>query len=166
MEQGTVIFLAVLVIAIAIPIIISNIKRKQTEKILRHRMDEFAQKNQSSVTTYERWKDLQLGLDKQNGKLFFIRNTPEHEISTEIDLSQVQNVKVFKGERIITTGGEKYTAVDKINLSFTLRNNGSDIVLNFYNSGFDTPMTQGELQLAEKWQEIASAWISANRKTS
>jgi hypothetical protein len=163
--MGTIIFLAILALAIAIPAIIFNVRKKQQEKLLRNRMNEIAQKNNCIISDYQQWKDLQIGLDQKTGRLFFIRNTKDHESINEVDLTQTQNAKVLKAERIVNNGSDKYTAIDRIDLTFTLRNSRSEIVLTFYNTGFDSPTVQGELQLAEKWSEIVNSWISQYNKS-
>lgn len=163
--MGTYIFLAILALAIAIPTIIFNLRKKQQEKLLRNRMNEIAQKSNSIVSEYQRWKDLQIGLDQKTGKLFFIRNTKNHESINEVDLTQTQHARVLKAERIVNTGSDKYTAIDRIDLTFTPRNSRSEIVLTFYNNSFDSPTVQGELQLAEKWSEFVNSWISQYNKS-
>ncbi len=164
MNQGTIIFLAILFFAIAIPVFIFNRKKKLQEKLLRDRMDEIAQKSNCTISNYQQWKDLQIGIDQKAGRLFFLRNTKDHESVSEVDLSQVQNARVLKAERIVNTGSDKYTAIDKIDLTFTLRNSRSELALTFFNTSFDSPTVQGELQLAENWNEIANSWISENNK--
>lgn len=165
MNQGTIIFLAILFLSIAVPVFIFNIKKKKQEKLLRDRMNEIAQKSNCTISTYEQWKDLQIGLDEKSGTLFFIRNTKDHETMSEVDLSQVQNARVLKAERIVTNGSDKYTAVDKVDLTLMPRNSRSEQALAFFNSSYDSPTIQGELQLAEKWSEIVNAWISKNNKS-
>jgi hypothetical protein len=164
MNQGTIIFLVVLALALAIPIFITSLKRKKKENFFLQRMNEFAQKNNCTLSDYQLWKDLQIGIDQQCGKFLFIRNTKDNEFSTSVDLSQVHQARVMKGERVVNTGGDKYIAVDRINLHFNFGNNKPETALNFYNSGIDSPTTQGELQIAEKWKDIVNSWISAHNK--
>jgi len=165
MNQGTIIFLAIVFLAIAIPIFIFNRKKKQQEKLLRNRMDEIAQKSNCIISIYQQWMDLQIGLDQKAGKLFFIRNTKGHETLNEVDLSQVQNARVLKAERMVNSGSNKYTAIDKIDLTFTMRSSRSEQALTFFNSIYSSPTIQGELQLAEEWSEISNSWISENNKS-
>ena len=127
-------------------------------------MDEIARKSNCIISNYQQWKELQIGIDQKAGRLFFIRNTKDHESQIEVDLSQVQNPRILKAERMVNTGSDKFTAIDKIDMTFALRNSKSDISLNIYNSGYDSPTVQGELQFAEKWNEIANTWISQNKK--
>jgi hypothetical protein len=164
MNPGTIIFLAILFLAIAIPVFISNRKKNKREKLLLNRMNEFAKRSNCILSDYQHWKDLQIGIDQKNGKLFFIRSTKDHESEKEIDLSKVQNIRVLKGERLVNMGNDKYTAIDKIDVTFTDRNSQTETIMDFYNCGYDSPTVQGELQLAEKWKEIAYSWISANNK--
>jgi len=166
MGTGTIIIVTILFLAIAIPVFNTNRKNKKKEKLLLDRMNEFAEKSNCKISNYQHWKDLQIGIDQDAGKLFFIRNTQAHESASEVDLSQVQHARVLKGERIINTAGDKYVTVDKIDLNFTFRTTRPEMVLNFYDCNYDSPVVQGELQVAEKWKEISNSWISEKNKKS
>jgi hypothetical protein len=41
--------------------------------------------------------------------------------------------------------------------NFILSVNKPDVILDFYNSGYDSLTLRGEIQLAEKWAEIANS---------
>ena len=157
MSTGTIIFVAVILLAIAIPTIIANKKKKQKVKQFLQILNDMAGKSNCKITEHQLWNNTMIGVDYKAGKLFFFRKTDENEITKEADLSEIQKCRVANSNRSVSTKDGNYIVTERIDLAFTPREgNKPEVTFDLYNSKFDSMTLQGELQLAEKWAGIAN----------
>ena len=153
----TLIMLAILTLAL---IIISRVtQHKKKNKIIKELFD-FAKENNCTITDYDYWSNTKIGIDKVTGMLFFIRAIKEKKDSMVVNLKDVLKCETSKAVRTISNGKDKQSVIDKLGLVFISKNkNNTNHYLEFYNTESDNLGLNGELQLLEKWSDLANALI-------
>jgi hypothetical protein len=157
MEQGTIIFLVILALLVAIPIVIYNRNKKLKERKFLNALFQYAGK---TLSEYQIWNQIIIAIDRSEGKMFFFRRSGTVDITKEVDLSGVSKCHVINSGNNINSGKGSYVVTNRIDLGFRGNNNQPDTVFEIYNSNLDSPTLQGELQLAEKWAITANSYIA------
>ena len=161
MDSESAIFILMMVLACIIPIAIINKKKKNKERQFLQTLFDLAEKNNCKITDHDRWGNTAIGIDQKAGKLFFIRKTSDGDSSKEVDLYEVKKCRFVNTSRIVNLKESNQKVIEKLELVFTLSDpKKSEIILEFYNSIYDSLSLRGEIQLGEKWSEIVNAKIS------
>jgi hypothetical protein len=164
MDTGTLTFVAILLLAIIIPVTIINRKNKKKERQFLQSLSDFAAKSNCRISEHQLWNDILIGEDRDARQMFFIRKTEDIEFSRQVKLSEMQKCRVVNTSRSVSSKEGNYFVAERIELTFTPRaGNEPDTVFEIYNSKFDSLTLQGELQLAEKWAAIANSMITNGR---
>jgi len=160
MDTGSIIFLVVLVVLCAIPILIINSKKKKSEKLFLQALFNLAANSNCNISEHECWHNAEIGIDREASKLFFIRKTGTDEVASEINLSEMQKCRFVNTNRSVVNGGGNQTVIERLELVFTSQDkNKANTILDLYNSHYDSLTLRGEIQLAEKWEEIANSMM-------
>lgn len=160
MESGSVIFLAVLVAVIVIPMLIISSNKKKKEKLFLQALFDLAEKSNCKISEHEIWHNAEIGIDKTARKLFFIRKAGTDVVTSEVDLAEMQRCRFVNTNRSVSNGSSNQTVIERLELVFTNQDrNKVDAILDFYNSEYDSLTLRGEIQLAEKWAEVANSMI-------
>lgn len=161
MDSGTTLTGILLLLMCILPIVYLTRKRKKRENLFLQSLFSSAEKSNCKISQHDIWSNSAIGIDKEFPKLFFIRKTANNEISKEINLSEIQKCRVITTSRSVITKGGNQSVIDKLELAFANREkNMPEIMLEFYSTDHDSFSLSGELQLTEKWSEIANATIA------
>jgi len=134
-----------------IPIYLYTRNKKKKENMALEQFVATGLKYGIEITELDSWQNSIIGIDSLKKKILFLRTVNDYEDETLVDLNQVKKCELIKVERNLEDGN---STVARINLVFHLGNNKPDYSLEFYNSE-NTMMIVSELQMAEKWCNIA-----------
>jgi len=161
MNSELIIYLAVVAISCAIPIIIINSKKKRKEKLFIQLLLDLAEKSNSKITQRDLWNNSQIGIDKEACRLFYIKQTNSEEVIKVVDLSEIQKCRVINTSRTVNFKDSVQTVLEKLELAFVNQDkNKSEIILGFYDSAIDSLSLRNEFILTEKWSEIVNSTIT------
>ena len=161
MESGSIIFGLVVVIGIVLPIVIQNGKRKKKEKQYFNILTGIAEKNSCTISEHELWIKGAIGIDKAAQQLFFMKKTANDEILQVVNLAEMQKCRVVNTHRIVNIKESDQKVIEKLELAFSNREpRKPDVFLEFYNTSRDNLTLNGEVQLTEKWADIANKSIA------
>jgi len=160
MNFEDLIFLMVMLVLILIPIVIINRKKKKREKQFLQSLFGLAEKSDCKITSYDRWSDTAIGIDKPSKKIFFFRKSSKNELGTEVDLLQVRKCRFVNTHRIVSLNESQHKVIEKLELVFAFTDvRIPEQTLEFYNAQYDSLSLRGEIQLGEKWEDIVNSTI-------
>jgi len=152
--------LVLLIIIVIIAIVNKVIKLKKKNNIIKEFMN-LANGKGCIISKFDFWNNTKIGFDMENGILFFIRNLKNHENKFVINLQDVLKCYINKVTRTVDFNRTKQLVTDRIELVFTfIDKNKPNVCLEFYNTDYDNLNLTGELQLAEKWEQIANSFMN------
>lgn len=151
MNSITIISLAIIIAACALLVVlVKTVKRKKTQKKFQL-LSDFAAKHNSSLSKHEFFDGISIGLDESSNYLFFIKQTADQKTEQHIDLSKIKNCRVNNISRMVNGT----VVIDRLELSFsTSARDESPLIMEFYNSDYDSVTLAGEVQFIEKWTEL------------
>ncbi|MDR1860165.1 MAG: hypothetical protein LBR06_04520 [Bacteroidales bacterium] len=150
--KTVIITLVALAALVALPAIGAHIMRKKRRELSLRQLSDFAGAAGCHISEFEILYDVILGLDAANLQLFFLRLTPEHETSQQIDLKNVTRCRKSESGRTI---GDAHV-IDRIDLEFQTIDRKSPSV-NIYNVEYDKLNLTDEIPFAEKWASKITA---------
>lgn len=155
----TLITIVVILFFCTLPIVIINQKRKSKMKKALQLFYSFAGENQCTVSEYELFNKLIIGIDKNARQLFFFRTTEGHELKQKIDLNQIKKCRMEEIARTIDTTH----VIERVDLIFSPVATGQkESTVNVYNLDFDYVTLTGEIQFAEKWVRIINDYLKTS----
>lgn len=161
MDLGTAIFVAVLVLACVIPVVIVNQKKKNKDKLFLKSLADVARKSSCNIMEYDLWNNTGIGIDKAARCVFFIKKTQNGEVMKEINLAEIQRCKVLNLSRTVINNDSNQIVTERLELAFVNRDkNKPDEIIEFYNSNTDSLYLRGEIQLTEKWSKIINSMMT------
>lgn len=163
----SVIFVWIIVIVVFTGLIVFlRFRNKKSKEKKLSPLFNFARENNCEISMYDRWDKTLIGLDNSvNNKLFFIRKVADKEVKKIVNLSEIKNCHITKTTRTASFNRENVIVTDKIELVLTpVEKSKSDVVLEFYNTDYDSLNLSGELQLTEKWVETLNKLIGGTHK--
>ncbi len=161
------ILLLIMILVGAIPIVIINKKRKVKEKQFLQTLISLAEKSNSIITEQDKWGDRIIGIDKMTHKMFFIKKTAENESGIEIDLDEMKKCRFINTHSVVTFKESSQKVTERLELAFAYNDpQKPDLILEFYNSAYDSLTLRDEINLAEKWSAIANYEISRERRSN
>lgn len=151
--MNTFIIIIIIVFIIAFFLLIRKINKARFQRVMEE-LTNFAAEKGSTISEFDVWGTKRIGIDKIRKYLFFIQKEENSMSKIAIDINDVFQCKVVNVSRVVGSGKESQSVIDKILLSFEFRTKGKqDIYLEFYNNEKDGMEITDELQLAEKWAE-------------
>lgn len=132
-------------------------KVNKQNKILRSLQDSVRHLN-VTIGEHEFCGDFLLGLDNNKKYILFYKNVMNSDAIIKIvDLSTLFSCKVLKETKTIKTARETMEYIEKIELSFMSRDK-KETKLELFSEERSTQLN-GELQCAEKWEQIFTELI-------
>ena len=162
MDLGVTLTGVIIVLLCIIPFVVmsQNSKRKKQQKL--QNLFDFAAKNEGNITQHDLWHKSSIGLDETNNTIFFIRILQDKEITQVVKLGDMQKCQLINTGRTLNEQESPIKVIDKLELAFTPRDKQqTTIVLEFFKVDSDSLTLTGELQLAEKWANLANVHINA-----
>jgi len=161
MESGTTIIGLILLFIMVLPFILLSKRKSKGGKQFLSILFDLAKKNNSKISEHELWNNVAVGIDRDTHQLYFIRKTATNNIVYNIDLSEIQKCRLVNTSRKVNYKGGSYNVVDRLELAFTYCDKiKPEIILEFYNSEYDSVALNGELQLASKWLKIINTELA------
>ena len=153
MNSITIISLAIIIAAcILLIVLMKTIKRKKTQKKFQL-LSDFAAKHNSSLSRYEFFDGISIGLDESSNYLFFMKQNADKKSEQYIDLSKIKNCRVNNISRMVNGT----VVIDRLELCFsTTVREEPPLLMEFYNSDYDSVTLAGEVQFIEKWAELVN----------
>lgn len=163
MDLGVTLTGVIIVLLCIIPFVVmsQNSKRKKQQKL--QDLFDFAAKNEGNITQHDLWHKSSIGLDETNNTIFFIRTLQDKAITQVVKLEDMQKCQLINtGRTLNDQDNGQVKVIDKLELAFTPRDKQqAAIVLEFFKVDSDSLTLTGELQLAEKWTNLANVHINA-----
>lgn len=155
----------ILVLVSVSTIVLLQAKIRHRERKILAVLQDFAKEMNSTIADYDHWNSSMIGIDNMVMKrLFYIRKTNNEETRAVIHLSEVLRCRLVVDKSSILYNKEQVTLIEKIALVFSyMDNQNKDVVLEFYNADYDSLTLSGELQLAQKWSDIVTGILAANK---
>lgn len=162
MDSGTLIVAAVFIAICIVPFLITGRKYKKHKKQLVNALNQLAEQNNSSISLRETKGNFGIAKDEKESRIFFARLTGQTLVTRDVDLSVYNRCKMNNVVRI-ADGGEKVT--ERIELVFSpARTDITQVVLELYNVEYDNLTLSGELQVAEKWEQLIGNVLNRSGK--
>ena len=156
MEPGVIIIGVISLVACILPFVLMNSNRKKIEQQHLQSLAGVAALYQCNVTEYEFCAGAVIGLDAQNGYVFFYRRIHDKELAQGVRLSGIQTCKMVKSGRNLA----EYPTIDTIELRFiSAVKTDPDVVLELFNIR-DSLQLAGELSWAERWEKKINALLA------
>jgi len=146
--------------ACILPFVYANSKKKKKKKIMLQSLQDFAAKSHCKIDECDIWYENIIGIDKDAHKLFFKSGNESNLIEKEINLSEIKKCRVINTGRAVSTPTGTQTVIEKLELAFSQNNQNDEIILGFYDSELYHLTLTDELQIIEKWAEIANQNIA------
>ena len=133
------------------------LKVSKQNKILRSLQESVGHLN-VSIGEHEFCGDFLLGMDENKKYILFYKNVLNSDAIVKIvDLSTIFSCKVLKETKIIKTTRESMEYIESIELSFISRDK-KETRLALFSEEINTQLN-GELQCAEKWEQLITELI-------
>lgn len=163
MDNSSIIAIVVVIIVMILLYVIHNISTTKKKSGIKQELCSLAENTNCKITDLDFWNNCKIGFDKDKGYLFFIRIKRGERHNSIVDLKEVAKCDINKEVRTISSGNNKQSVIDKMELVFTHKDRNRTR-LEFYNTECDNLYLDGELQLIEKWADIANNFIQNNTK--
>lgn len=150
--------ISVLVLVALLVIWLRVIANKKHERVMKE-LKQLAAENDAEIECSEYWSGLhsqtKIGFDKKRLKLFFIRTVNNSTATLMVDMREVKRVTKRMQYRTVSEGKEVHSVVDSIGLSLAfVDSKRKEVYLEFFNTDYDALRVNGEIQTAEKWEDI------------
>lgn len=163
MDLGVTLIGVVLMLLFLLPIIIVSRNSKGDEKKTVKALNALATKTNCSISEFGILKQIIIGVDTNNLKLFFMRKTSEGFQEQIINLSEIKECQVLSINKSKKNKGMNNNIVDRVELSFTCFNSKKqNSTLAIYNVDVDRFMTGNEINFAEKWKKTINKILADN----
>lgn len=162
MDSGTIIISAILLALAILPFIFTGKKYRKQKKQMVLALNGLAEQHQVKLSNYEAGGNFGIGLDQDSRYLFFVRSAQD-EISVQtVLLAEMSRCKVKTASRLLEDG-EK--VIDRVELAlYPVSTAQSEVLLEMYNSEYDTLTIRGELQAAVKWEHIIGEVLKKSKR--
>lgn len=157
MDLGSTITGIVLLILCILPMVFLSRNRKKRENELLKTITDLAANQNAKISQFEHCGDLVIGLDETGKNLYFAKRQDETKAAKFVNLKEVKSCKVVNVSRKVSNENGNHRVLEKLELKFEpIDKSKSDFIFEFYREDDRIPLN-GELQLIEKWAEIAKA---------
>jgi len=151
MDIGNVIVGTILIVTCIAPFIWLHRVKKRAEKQLLNALTNLAAEHKGVISRYETCRDMVIGLDEQNNRVFFYKKSPSEEVAQHIELAGIKTCKVVNTSRTLKDKDNVRNVLEKLELSFVpAAENNPAIVLELYDM-YKNVQPLGELEFAEQW---------------
>ncbi|GEQ85808.1 hypothetical protein ULMS_13160 [Patiriisocius marinistellae] len=161
METGMIVIFIILLLVCTLPFILITRNTKKREKQLKAALIAKISKNNGALLEFEINNNAIIGLDNKN-QLYYYSNTQEQEHLQSINLNDVKSCKVVKDTKRVKSGKSEYELAQRIALIFSFQRDGITEKFEIYNND-DSSQLDGEIALAEKWEQKVTALLSKKR---
>ncbi len=163
MDSGTIIISVILIVMVILPFIFTGSKFRKQKKQLVNMLNNLAEQNQVKLSNYEAGGSFGIGLDQNSRCLFFARIVEGEITGRSIVLAEMSRCKMKTSSRLLEHG-EK--VIDRVELAlYPVSSAQPEIVLEMYNSEYDTLTIRGELLSATRWEQMVSNALKEVKKS-
>jgi len=136
---------------------VMNTKKRQKEMIAV--LHALAGRNNSIVGKKEIIGDVIVGLDEEQGILYYCKNNKVKDSSTSIQLKNVMQCKLINQMKKVKSSNENYNPYEKIGLEFVSKEKQHPhVIWEFYNVE-ETSQLNFDVKLLEKWEKLINSGI-------
>lgn len=151
----------VALLAVVSLVVFLRIRSSRKRREIMKELHDFAHLNGCIITESDCWKGMhtitKIGVDTHNRKLFFMRTVRGSVSTFFVDLNDIKRVTKDYTQRSVGEGKEKSTVMDSLGLAISyIDAKRKDDFLEFFNTQHDFLRADGEIQLAEKWEDSLS----------
>jgi hypothetical protein len=165
MDAVTIIIAVILISAFVLPVALSGREYRKKKKRFLMDLSLLMEQQNLRLTHYDICGSFIIGMDESSNILAFYKKEKSKEIFRLIKFSEISECKIIVVSRDISTKSKHYNAIDRIELSlFPVDKGKPPILLEIYNSEYDSLTLTGELQVAEKWKQIINSKIGKQVK--
>lgn len=157
------IIVAIIILLIIAGFIIQNkMAVKKRTDLLINELTKLAQKNNSTLSDYDTWKNTAIGIDSENRWLFFIRNDQRGDIRIETDLRDIKGIKKDFLERTAGLSGSQDMITENIYINLQSSVKNKTVLLEFFNHTQDGYSTVQQREYLEKWHGRIESILNSN----
>lgn len=162
MDSNSLIIGLLFAVAIGVPFLFLRRTIRKRDGQMRGKLTAMAAQSGSEISQFDLLKDIGVGMDDKQLMLFFIHDNEHLSSEQEIDLKNVRKCTVEKMTRDTLNNGIHQSTIEKVSLVFSLKSKEkSPVVLELFNTDYDSLTLAGELQLAQKWELIVNQKLAA-----
>lgn len=162
MDSNSLIIGLLFAVAIGVPFLFLRRAIRKRDKQMRGKLTAMAAQKGGEISQFDLLKDIGVGLDDKQFMLFFIHDNEHFSNAQEIDLKTVRQCTVEKMTRDTVNNGIHQSTIEKVSLVFLLKSKEKGaIVLELFNTDYDSLTLAGELQLAQKWERIVNQKLAS-----
>lgn len=153
MDLGATITVTLFILLFVVPFIIIKRRSSKNDKQFQEALFKLAHDANRKIAHFDRWRNSAIGIDEQNEFIFFIREIKSDRTTKVVQLEKIARCRLVNTNR--TAGEKNVRIIDRLELALSShQKNEPELILEFYNSDYDSLVLSGELQLAEKWVKI------------
>jgi hypothetical protein len=161
MDLGTSLVGLVIVLMVIIPIVLASCSIKNKEKRFLQSLFKLAEKHKCTIIDHDHWNNTAIGIDNAGSKLFFIRKRVTATVRHIVDLTGIKPYRIIHTSRIINMKTGNQSVIDDLGLGFMPGDsNSNEIILEFFNSDYDSSASNGESKLLEKWSQVVKSALA------
>lgn len=154
----------ILLFCITIYAISTSNKKKKENKFLTH-ISRLSGINIGKITKYDIWDQSIIGMDESVPELYFIGNSSDDQTFQKVILADIQRCWLNETSRTVSIKGSSVKVVEKVELILGNKQKSKpDTVIEFYNQQSGKLDLTGELQLAQKWNQLINDKMSSISK--
>ncbi len=165
METGIAIVTAIIIAIVIIPIALMQIGTKKRNKQLLNKLEAMASQNKGKITDYDTHKTFAIGFDHLANHVYFYKNTPDAEITQDIDLKKIRNCEIVRQTTRARNGKQTNEVLEKLLLAFKPYNGGATQHIELYDAE-ESFQLSGELDIATKWSGLILASRNQDHRQS
>jgi hypothetical protein len=153
------IFVSLLVLgAFLVPPVYIYFKRKNRTKKFQDMMNKLAESQSCKVSEYDQWKKSCVGLDKNNHKLFYLKQNSKKIHSEITNLNEILKCKITGINASSNGSAQNNGSIEKLDLCLTYKdNNKENYLINFFDAEKDFIVDDDDIKLTEKWNKLINS---------
>ncbi len=154
MELGTSILGFVTIALCFLPFLWMGNARKKKEKKLLNNLRSLADQQSCTITDFDLGPDLAIGIDAENGWVFFYKKKEDALIQESLSFSSIKKCRIHSQKRNVKIKNSSKTVIDQLELVFEpAEESAGRKRWEMYNADENFQLN-GELQLTQKWEAL------------
>ncbi|WP_179333464.1 hypothetical protein [Winogradskyella costae] len=159
MGTGLFVIDAIIIAIVILPFVLFINGSKKRKRKLRKALQLEATQSNCKLTKIEIDSNFAIGIDEEEQKLFFYKETSEFSFAEVVDLKSIVTCKTLRENKRVKDKTKDYDVIDKLQLSFVHHNLKDVTDFMLYNND-DEMVLNNEITIAQKWQDYVNNFIA------
>lgn len=154
METKTIILVVISLLVLIVPFAFAYFNRRRKDSKTKSALMKYVNEYNSRLDESNILSNLAIGLDREQARLFFIKNNYNQITAKIVNLNDIKSVRLINDRKAMNAGKSSTLIVEKIAISLSNKSaDTKDIILELYDKDVNLSLN-GEVQVAEKWVGI------------